>query len=100
MARYIDADEAMQIINNYAKAIDYDCDNCKVVIDAIKDIVSVICPTADVVEVVRCCECKCCEQCYPAKAIDEEPVEGWYCNLNSKYVLPTHFCSYGERRDT
>ena len=51
MAKYIDADEAMQIINNYAKAIDYDCDNCKVVIDAIKDIVSVICPAADVEEV-------------------------------------------------
>ena len=51
MARYIDAEEALQIINNYAKAIDYDCDNCKVVIDAIKDIVSVICPAADVEEV-------------------------------------------------
>ena len=56
-------------------------------------------PTADVVEVVRCEKCKYCDHCYPAKAIDEEPVEGWYCNLNSKYVLPTHFCSYGERRE-
>lgn len=71
MAKYIDADEAMQIINNYAKAIDYDCDNCKVVIDAIKDIVSVICPTADVEEVKhgnwvlarrgRKVVCSCCE---------------------------------------
>lgn len=53
MARYIDAEEALQIINNYAKAIDYDCDNCKVVIDAIKDIVSIICPKADVVDVKK-----------------------------------------------
>lgn len=51
MARYIDADEALKIINNYANAIDYDCDNCKVVVDAIKDIVSIICPKADVEEV-------------------------------------------------
>ena len=56
-------------------------------------------PAADVEEVVRCKDCKCCEQCYPAKAIGEEAIVGWYCNLNSKYVLPTHFCGYGERRD-
>ena len=54
---------------------------------------------ADFVEVVHCEKCKYCDHCYPAKAIDEEAIVGWYCNLNSKYVLPTHYCGYGERRD-
>lgn len=48
---YIDREEAAKIIDSYAKAIDYDCNNCKVVVNTIKDIVTVICPTADVVEV-------------------------------------------------
>ena len=98
MARYIDADEAMQIINNYAKAIDYDCDNCKVVIDAIKDIVSVICPTADVVEVVRCCECKYSEQ---YKCTVDPCYNHMSCKRREHYtegVDAYDFCSYGERK--
>lgn len=96
MARYIDANEAIQIIDNYAKAIDYERDICKVVIDAIKDIVSVICPTADVVEVVRCKDCKyseryeACNGSFPLR-----------CNnpVDFQIGIPeNHFCSYGERR--
>ena len=45
MARYIDADEALKIIDSYAKTVTADG---KVVVDAIRDIVGVITPTADV----------------------------------------------------
>ena len=55
-------------------------------------------PTADVVEVVRCKDCKCSEHCYPAKSVGEEAVEAWYCKIRIKHMLPNDFCSYGERR--
>lgn len=46
MARYIYDDEALQIIDSYAKTVTKDG---KVVVDAIRDIVAVIAPAADVV---------------------------------------------------
>ena len=46
MARYIDAELALKIIDSYAKTVTADG---KVVVDAIRDIVEVITPTADVV---------------------------------------------------
>ena len=46
MARHIDAELALKIIDNYSKSVTEDG---KVVVDAIKDIVAVITPTADVV---------------------------------------------------
>lgn len=48
MSRYIDRDAALKIIDNYAKATTEDA---KVVVDAIRDIVGIITPTADVAEV-------------------------------------------------
>ena len=51
------------------------------------------------VEVVRCGDCKRCEVRYPAKAIGEEAIKGYYCHLNQRYVKSTDFCSYGERKD-
>lgn len=48
MARYIDRDIALQIIDSYANTVTEDG---KVIVDAVRDIVSVITPTADVVEV-------------------------------------------------
>lgn len=53
----------------------------------------------DVVEVVRCKNCKCCEHSYPAKAIGEEALEGWYCNIFRQWRKPDDYCSYGERKD-
>ena len=54
-------------------------------------------PTADVVEVVRCCECKYCE--IVIHSIIDEPK--WFCTrmVRSFDVDPTSFCSYGERRE-
>ena len=47
-------------------------------------------PVADVVEVVRC---KNCIYCKPT-AVDEVMA----CIRNSKYIKPTDYCSYGERK--
>ena len=52
---------------------------------------------ADVVEVVRCKECKHCELRYPAKAIGEEAIEEYYCYPNQRYVKSTDFCNCGEK---
>lgn len=46
-------------------------------------------PTADVVEVVRCCECK--------KHKKHTDVVG-YCIEHNIAVVYSDFCSYGERR--
>lgn len=54
---------------------------------------------ADVVEVVRCKDCKRCELRYPAKAIGEEAIEGYYCRPNQRYVKSTDFCSYGTSKE-
>jgi hypothetical protein len=54
-------------------------------------------PTADVVEVVRCCDCKYCETVI--HSIIDEPQ--WFCTRMVKTfdVDPTCFCSYGERKE-
>ena len=54
--------------------------------------------TADVVEVVRCKDCKYCDHCYPVKNKGEKAREGYYCNDNKRYVSPSGYCSYGERK--
>ena len=46
MARCINTDEALQIIDSYAKTVTQEG---KVVVDAVRDIVAIITPTADVV---------------------------------------------------
>ena len=55
--------------------------------------------TADVVDVVRCKDCKSCELRYPAKPIGEEAIEGYYCSVNRRYLNPTDFCSCGELKE-
>lgn len=51
-------------------------------------------PTADVVEVVRCKDCK---------HIKEEHFnimpDGFSCELSGLMVEPEHYCSYGERNE-
>lgn len=53
----------------------------------------------DVVEVIRCKDCKRCELRYPVKAIGEEAIEGYYCHPNQRYVKSTDFCSYGTPKE-
>ncbi len=61
--------------------------------------IAMITPTADVVEVVRCKDCRKCDHSFPMKAIGEEAVEAWYCNTFRQWRNPDDFCSYGERKE-
>ncbi len=68
MKEYIEREAVIKIIDNYAKTVTPDC---REVVDAIRDIVSFICPNAEVQEVrhgewtdkgslsCRCSECGC-----------------------------------------
>lgn len=56
-------------------------------------------PSADVVEVVRCNDCKHCEVIYPFKHLGMEAVERLYCKSDHKSRMATDFCSYGERKE-
>ena len=90
MSRYIDAEIALKIIDSYAKTVIADG---KVIVDAVKDIIAVITPTADVVEVVRCKDC--------IHRKEEIPQCGLYrCTalVHPQAVNADHFCSYGERK--
>lgn len=68
-------------------------ENCKIVLH--KEDEGVRCrdlPTADVVEVVRCKDCRL--------ATEDIMIEGWYhCRNNGMIHKPDAFCSYGERKD-
>lgn len=91
MARYIDAETALKIIDNYAKTVTEDG---KAIVDAIRDIISVITPTADVVEVVRCRDCKkrytpSCGMCYSCSV----------CGGQWSWETENGYCSFGEKRE-
>lgn len=92
MARYVDAEKIKFTGDTFN-----DKDETYVKLSDVKQAIDQT-PTADVVEVVRCKDCKCCEHCYPAKAIGEEAIEGWYCKIRKKHMRPDDFCSYGERK--
>lgn len=85
MARYIDADA---LIAEYDRVhIGAPGGARKLMVDA---------PTADVVEVVRCKDCKYCNE---YQKYDFRKYLG--CNQNGEIyeVEPNHFCSYGERKE-
>lgn len=52
----------------------------------------------DMVEVVRCKDCKRCEVYYPRKAKGKEAEIAYYCTNLDCVVEPTDFCSYGVRK--
>ena len=54
-------------------------------------------PTADVVEVVRCKDCKYCKIHYPSKIINEEAKKVYSCNVHWHSVRPDGYCNFGER---
>ena len=84
MPRYIDADKAPSIMKEMPMG--------KQVIDAVMKMVIDRLPSEDVVEVVRCKDCKYLET-------DDDGVT--YCcsstGLDGK--LPDDYCSWGERRE-
>ncbi len=103
MGRYIDAEKFKHSLELSIKSWSRDCNSkASTIKTTYQEVLHRLetMPTADVVEVVRCKECKHCELRYPVKAIGEEPIEGYYCYPNQRYVKSTDFCNYGERRDT
>ena len=87
MARYYNAETLLEFVRQNVPHIDGET-TMKCVERAIDNA-----PTADVVEVVRCGECRCCTEVYRG---------AYFCSLpsNPRYVQLCHFCSYGKRRDT
>lgn len=85
MARYIDADACLDAMLNEMVGTGYQSR----AMDVIK-----FTPTADVVEVVRCKDCKHCHE-YQKWNFDRY----LGCNFNGEIyeVSPKHFCSYGEK---
>lgn len=56
-------------------------------------------PTADVVEVVRCKDCKHCDVIYPLKCAGAEAITVYFCGFNNVPRKADDFCSYGERKE-
>lgn len=54
---------------------------------------------SDVIEVVRCAECKSCIKFYPAKMINEEAELVYYCRLFKGDRRPNDYCSFGIRKE-
>ena len=96
MARYIDADKLKERIEYYYSHTGDQTTNAEHYAYgvALKEIDQL--PTADVVEVVRCKDCK-----YRKK--DKLFVSGHYCYLRpvngGRFCEDDGFCSYGERKD-
>lgn len=53
----------------------------------------------DVVEVVRCKDCKHCDVHYPVKNYGEEAIKGYYCKVSHGYRDKDFFCGYGAKMD-
>lgn len=87
--RYIDAERLIGVLNGYAQFYHVEMMSFGVFIDAVMDM-----PTADVVEVVRCKDCK------HARVHDYAPAEcQYYCTLAVNYHTKDFFCALGERRE-
>lgn len=86
MAEYIDKAKVILRIDNEARMWGDDYGITDVICD-IDDF-----PTADVVEVVRCGECRY----HTSKGTCDCPQ--WLYDDINLYVEPTDFCSYGERK--
>lgn len=87
MARFIDADEAIEKYAHYGIMHCYDAYD-------LEDILSE-CPTADVVEVVRCKDCK-----YAHITMDGEckHCDIWFPD-ETEYMPGDYYCASGERKD-
>ena len=93
MARYIDADGAIQTLRGACVA-KYPASFYYGIFVSADEIDKM--PTADVVEVVRC------KDCVHYKADTEycQTKHKGYCEYDGVIKLQKHFCSYGERKDT
>ena len=87
MAEYIERAETAEFFEK-SKQTMWHKDDVAATISSKKNI-----PSADVVEVVRCKDCRI------GKGNTPKMGAGWiYCENNGQYHKETHFCGYGERR--
>ncbi len=90
MPEYIEREALLNEAKKRAKAF-----SCALIYEAIKEA-----PAADVVEVVRCKDCKSCDQFYPNKKIGEEPKLDYFCKMGKHRTAADDFCSCGERSES
>ena len=93
MAEYIEREAAMRVNCTccpLAKCPDDKCAEYRLLMDV---------PAADVVEVVRCKDCKYAELCYPSKCIGEEAEPAYVCNMTDKIVSVDGYCTFGAKMD-
>lgn len=77
MSKYIDADKAIKDYARYGIKHFYDATDLEAILNE--------CPAADVVEVVRCKDCKHADLFYPYCAIWEAAIDGdGYCYKGEK----------------
>lgn len=97
MSKYIDADKLKGIVNRqYRDCHGYTGTKKDIYREALLAVKSAIhCQSilnADVERVIRCKDCRL--------AKESNHFDGWYfCKNNQMTHQPTHFCSYGERKD-
>ena len=96
MAKYIEREAAYEL----ARTSDYYSDFHKSIADlsSLKELLEDA-PAADVVEVVRCKNCRFSD-IDGMRVFCENPNSPWYNNEFSVYMAPdaSDFCSYGKRR--
>ena len=89
MSRYIDLDALLKSINkNVAEAHN---ERCAQLLEAISNA-----PTVDVVEVVRCKDCKHCTLTEEGEHAHDDIVCDYFMTDG---MLDNDYCSYGERRE-
>lgn len=96
MKKYIDADKLKEKLDSFISMnetyTDYNCgyDDC---LTAVQDTLADI-PTADVVAVVRCEDCK-----HFQFSDESSGMYGECSQAHIRLVKPDGFCSYGKRKD-
>lgn len=89
MSRYIDADKLIEQFDKDSKKYDVKDFHMDFITEEIQDA-----PIADVVEVVRCKDCKYATY---DKSIDRYDCRNWGSD-GDEYTEADDFCSYGERK--
>ncbi len=98
MAEYIEREKLIKDLKNNA---DYKSEcGFKKDID-IESLISYLkkLPSANVVKVVRCKNCKHCDFFYPIKEKGKEAISTFYCKLLKSDRKETDYCSFGELKE-
>ena len=90
MSRYVDADKARNLMREIPLG--------EMFIDAVMNLTIDRLPTADVVEVVRCKDCKHYSYAQSINRYECNIFNGAY-NFIGYPTKPNDYCSYGERRE-